>query len=210
MNNSRSQSAVRPIPNAGQGGVVLFFALIALIVIMLAGVGLVRSVDTSTVIAGNLAFKQSANSSADAGLARAVTWLTNDQAANAALDPFVAMAHTSNTSRPALGYYSYVDDAALDLFNDANWVDGRSSPETVDATGNRIRYIVQRMCRTPNQLLSFNDCLFSDADNDNDSKQVKGATDVINNPSSSSPMLRITVRVEAPRNTVSYIQAFVY
>lgn len=56
-----------------QRGVVLFFALISLLAIMLAAVALVRSVDTSTIIAGNLAFKQSATSSGDAGTETAVT-----------------------------------------------------------------------------------------------------------------------------------------
>lgn len=193
-----------------QRGVVLFFALVALVIIMLAAVALVRSVDTSTIIAGNLAFKQSANASADAGLARAITWLTAEQASNGQLDPYVTAAHTYNVSNPAVGYYSYVDDATLNLFDDATWVNGSSSPEITDASGNRVRYIVQRMCRTENQLLSESDCLFSDASNEIDSMKVKAATQIINNSSSSSPMVRITVRVDGARNTVSYIQAFVY
>lgn len=193
-----------------QQGVALFFALIALVVIMLAGVALVRTVDTSTIIAGNIAFKQSANASADAGLARAITWLTTEQTTSVGVDPYVTASHTYNVSKPASGYYSYVNDAAFDVFDDANWVDGSSSPESTDASGNRVRYIIQRMCRTENDLLSANDCLFSDASNEIDSMKVKPATEIINNSSSSSPMVRITVRVEGARNTVSYIQAFVY
>ena len=46
-----------------QRGVSLFFALVCLVAIMLAAVALVRSVDTSTLISGNLAFQQSATSS---------------------------------------------------------------------------------------------------------------------------------------------------
>ena len=42
----------------GQSGVVLFIALIVLVAMSLAGVALVRSVDTNLLIAGNLAFKQ--------------------------------------------------------------------------------------------------------------------------------------------------------
>lgn len=210
MNSVRNSYVALRLAKSRQQGVALFFALIALVVLMLAGVALVRSVDTSTIIAGNLAFKQAANASADAGLARAVTWLANEQTTSVGVDPFVTAAHTYNVSKPAVGYYSYVDDAGFDVFDDANWVDGRSSPESTDASGNRVRYIVQRMCRTPNQLLSVNDCLFSDASNEIDSMKVKGATEIINNSSSSSPMVRITVRVDGPRNTVSYIQAFVY
>ena len=41
-----------------QRGLVLFFALIALVAMSLAALALVRSVDTSTLISGNLAFRQ--------------------------------------------------------------------------------------------------------------------------------------------------------
>ena len=43
-----------------QKGVVLFFALIALVAMSLAAAALVRSVDSGVLVAGNLAFKQSA------------------------------------------------------------------------------------------------------------------------------------------------------
>ena len=60
----------------------------------LAAVALIRSVDTSTVIAGNLASKQSATTSADSGIETALDWmdgiadlttLNSDSAINAAL-----------------------------------------------------------------------------------------------------------------------------
>ena len=51
-----------------QQGVVSFIALVALVVMSLAAVALIRSVDTATLIAGNLAFKQAATASADAGV----------------------------------------------------------------------------------------------------------------------------------------------
>jgi Tfp pilus assembly protein PilX len=40
-----------------QQGVVLLMALIMLVALTLAGIALVRSVDTTNLIAGNLAFK---------------------------------------------------------------------------------------------------------------------------------------------------------
>ena len=41
-----------------QRGVVLFIALIAMVVMSLAGVALIRSVDTTGSVAGNLAFRE--------------------------------------------------------------------------------------------------------------------------------------------------------
>ena len=46
---------IEPSFRTAQRGVVLFFALIALVAMSLAAVALIRSVDTSTIIAGNLA-----------------------------------------------------------------------------------------------------------------------------------------------------------
>ena len=51
-----------------QRGVVLFISLIVLVAMTLAGVALVRSVDTTNLIAGNLAFKQGATLSGDAAI----------------------------------------------------------------------------------------------------------------------------------------------
>jgi type IV pilus assembly protein PilX len=63
-----------------QRGVVLFFTLIALVVMSLAAVALIRSVDTSNMIAGNLAFKQAGASSTDTGMEAAIGWLSAAQA----------------------------------------------------------------------------------------------------------------------------------
>ena len=64
-----------PLAYHAEKGVVLFIALIALVVMSLAAVALIRSVDTNTLIAGNLGFKQSATVSADSGVETAITWL---------------------------------------------------------------------------------------------------------------------------------------
>ena len=56
-----------------QRGVVLFFSLVALLAMSLAAVALVRSVDTSTMIAGNLSFKRAATTSGDSGIEAALT-----------------------------------------------------------------------------------------------------------------------------------------
>ena len=82
MMHARSRSAVlcRKSGNAAhlvtrQKGVVLFISLIVLVAMTLAGIGLMRSVDTSTIITGNLAFKQSTLQAADQGVEQAYQWL---------------------------------------------------------------------------------------------------------------------------------------
>lgn len=187
-----------------QRGVVLFIALIALVVMSLAAVALVRSVDTSTIIAGNLAFKQSATSSADSGLESAITWL----AASHTKEIWTNPAHVLNVTSAGDGYYSNYDETGLDLTSDTTWAAGSADGGT-DATNNSIRYIIQRMCRNANQVVTMTNCLFGP------SKAGGGGGQGAEQPglgidSSGSPMYRVTARVTGPRNTVSYIQAFVY
>lgn len=215
-----------------QHGIVLFFALIALVVMSLAAVALIRSVDTSTMIAGNLAFKQSATTAADAGIENAVAWLAATQQAEktAGRDVYKDAAHAFNISNAAVGYYSNAD-SALDLTASAVWnainpaltfTDLAGNVKTIglsDASGNTILFVIQRMCRNAypandvRNIPDVNNCLFSSAALDNSGQEVKLPQDVCLGagcPSAGqTPQIRITARVTGPRNTISYVQSFV-
>ena len=207
----------RTAPAYRQRGVVLFFALIALVVMSLAAVALIRSVDTSTMIAGNLAFKQSATNSGDSGVESAIAVLAADQAAMITAGNNVLMNSTNvfNVDNPASGYYSNADPSVI-LTDNTVWdaIDQSVVPEIVDQGGNRIRYVIQRMCRDANQLLRTYNCLFSSAQLDNNGQQTPLPSDVCVGSGcpavGQSPEYRITSRTIGPGNTVSYVQAFVY
>ena len=53
-------------------GVVLFIALLVMVALSLAGIALIRSADTATIVAGNLAFKQAAAAAVDRSVEQAV------------------------------------------------------------------------------------------------------------------------------------------
>ncbi|PKO51399.1 MAG: hypothetical protein CVU27_06305 [Betaproteobacteria bacterium HGW-Betaproteobacteria-20] len=191
-------------------GVVLFVALIALVVMSLAAVALIRSVDTNTMIAGNLAFKQSAVVSSDRGVETALGWIEAKVIANLA---------DLNSDSAANAYYATylapdLDNPAV-LKADATWAAAAvaTGPDIAAGTenlGNNIRYIIQRMCREA--VSPENDkCLFGDTETGTGGKGVKDATEagaIIS--AQQSPMYRVTVRVTGPKNTVSYTQTFVY
>jgi len=197
---------------AQQRGLVLFFALIALVAMSLAAIALVRSVDTSTIISGNLAFRQAATTSGDGSVENAITALTAMNVSS--LNPFMDSGHPFNNTDAPAGYYSNADDTALNLTASATWVDGISSPAVTDASGNTSRYIIQRMCRIENQLLSKTNCLFSAEAKNKDGKEVLLPSNICEGPGcpkpGQSPVYRITTRVTGPKNTVSYVQAMVY
>lgn len=196
-----------------QRGVVLFFALIALVALSLAAVALIRSVDTSTLIAGNLAFKQAATTSGDAGIEAAITWLSGIETANAAKNVLTDSTHAFNLNDAANGYYSNADPA-LDLYADANWVNAKSRLVGTDNSSNTIRYIVQRMCRTANVPIQNADCLFSGAIEDQNGQNIPLPQEICKGAgcplAGQTPQIRITARTVGPKNTVSYVQAFVY
>src|SRR5215831_14648045 len=68
-------SALRSTAPRQQQGVVLFIALIAMIVMSLAGVALIRAVDTSGSAAGNIAFREASVTAVNYAIEQAVDWL---------------------------------------------------------------------------------------------------------------------------------------
>lgn len=206
-------------PGGAQRGLALFIALIALVILSLAAVALVRSVDTTTIVAGNLAFKQSSVRSGDAGVEAAMAYLSTVQAANTAVNVLNVAAHPFNQDLPVAGYYSSVHDNAADpaflnLFDAANWTNANSVLVGTDGAGYTTRYIIQRMCRVANQPVQSADCLFSGALIDNNGQQVRLPQQICDGAgcpvAGQTPMIRVTARIDGPRNTVSYVQGFVY
>jgi len=199
-----------------QRGVVLFIALIALLVMSLAAVALIRSVDTNTMIAGNLALRQSALTSSDRGAETAMDWLEEKALANLA---------DLDADNSAEGYYATyfptidangdgVTDDADDRLFAKSLVDNNGALDTADdGQGNKIEYIVQRMCLNPAPPANdaTNKCMLGEPELGTSSKGVKDATEAGAIVSASqSPVYRVTVKVTGPKNTVSYTQTYVY
>jgi type IV pilus assembly protein PilX len=86
---------------AGQRGVVLMMALIVLVAMTLAGIALMRSVGTTSIIAGNLAFQQAARNAGDVGTEAAVAWLEANN--GPALDNNLLPQGYAATDQPPLG-----------------------------------------------------------------------------------------------------------
>jgi len=185
-----------PARRLAQRGVVLFIALIVLVAMSLAGVAMVRSVDTALGIAGNLAFKAATTQGTERGLQAAYTWLS----ANAA-------GTTLQNTSAASGYYSSLA-ADPNWFDLANWGGAvQVNAGTPDAVGNVTRYIIHRMCSGADQPYNAagNACaLYVPASGGTSggsmavgSFQFQGIPQVF---------YRITTRVDGPRSTVSITQ----
>lgn len=174
-----------------QQGVVLFFALIALVVMSLAAAGLIRSVDTNSLIAGNLSFKQSSMLSADRGVETAMV-----------MTKALSDAGQVDADKPANGYFATSIADAKVLVDASGIVDTAD-----DGLGNNITYVVQRMCREAGAS-STAKCLFGPLTKPADNQGVN--LEVYPTGKVPSMIYRVTAKVVGPKNTVSYIQTFVY
>jgi hypothetical protein len=84
----------------------------------------------------------------------------------------------------------------------------------VDNSGNTVRYLIQRMCRTPNVAIQDAGCIFSTAAEDKGGQQIPLPPAICDGPgcpvAGQTPQVRVTVRVTGPKNSVSYVQTFIY
>lgn len=198
-------AASRPMPGAHrQRGMVIFIALIVMVALSLAGIALLRSVDTSVVIAGNLAFKQTTIQAGDRGVAEATQWLVANSAGTTLQNTDTGNGYSS--ARPALE----PDWNDIASWNDAVVLNGGAP----DAAGNVVRYVIHRMCteaETPYNGKNGgveNQCALA---------YPLSAAALGGSVSTGAPVFegipnlyyRVTTRVDGPRNTVSVIQSSV-
>lgn len=179
-----------------QRGAVLFIALIALVAMTLAGIALMRSVDTANVIAGNFAFKES-------------TLHASDGAVGAAFNALPALAAAGNVA-VANQYFPVIQP--LDAQGVPTTVNWNAVPSTaVAGTGNRFQYVIERMCQDgtatgppPNNagLISASCITVPTASTTSGSKKSGGVTFT----GSGVVYYRVTVRVTGPHGAVSMVQ----
>jgi len=138
--NTRIRHARRRLPTPrSQRGTMLIIALIVLVAMTLAGIATMRSVDTATVMAGNIAFRQSALNAADQGV----------QAAFALLQP--TSSSGLNMDGALLGYKSSAPAIEPDWTNENAWAGAAQlNGGTPDAAGNVVWYVIQRLCTLAN------------------------------------------------------------
>ncbi|MBU1235941.1 MAG: hypothetical protein KJ634_05605 [Gammaproteobacteria bacterium] len=198
-----------------QGGLALLVALIVLVAMSLAGVALIRSVDTNTMIASNLAFRQSAREGADARAETALAWLvaqtTTNLESNHASDGYLA----TISSIDLTGNATTVDTDNVQWQEyDGSTLAGSVTPvcASKDAADNVVCYIIERMCDSGTSTLDPATC--------DTTTGALAATDESGYGSSASGLssldptinragiYRVTIRASGPRNNASFVQVF--
>ncbi len=207
-----------------QRGVVLLISLIVLVVMTLAALALMRSVDTATLVAGNVAFQQAATLSGDAGVEAAIAELVASSAS--AASPTVpydlnGVSYAANAIPGATrGYLAnglntqyYQPDPAIvsrDTWPEFwTYLAGLGLVKTLpsDASGNSVAYVIHRLCTTTGSP-SAASMSCATAVSGSGSLGSKGAG-VVALLGTTQVYYRITTRTQGPRGTASFVQAVV-
>jgi Tfp pilus assembly protein PilX len=187
---------------AKQRGLVLLVALIVLVAMTLAATTLIRSVDTTNLIAGNLAFHEAAVYSGERGNELALlNWLSPHGGTN---DPAL------NTDNPAAGYFAMRQDPEPGVSWDTFWNESLKpfavTESAKDAAGNTVSYVIHRLCDAAGAPTMV-PCFEANLDDSGSSMITGGGGMPIR--SKKQVYYRVTTRVAGPRNTVAFLQTFI-
>lgn len=218
-----SQRLAHRTPSTQQG-MSLIFALLALVALSMGAVALIRSVDTSGMVLGNLGFKQDATAATERATEAAIVFLQGvpDRTQN-----------SGDTNGGAAGYYASSTDA-LDPTGQGSettrvlvdWqADGckyanaatsdqctLAARSLVGGDGQRTDYVIFRLCRQAGAIADGNPCIApSDASSGSSTKRGKlDYGDYARFVGSPDAYYRIIVRSVGARNTVSYTETIIH
>lgn len=216
------------MPPGRQRGVVLLFAMISVLIIMIAAVALIRSFNSSLFNAGNIAFKRDLQNRSDLAVQAAMSDFragkllgtgalrqTNVPNANYSASALNASTQLNHQSIPlALQDPPTPTNVAASMKNA-----GFTNPDSPLVDGVSYRYVIERLCDAAGDevVLGTAHCLVAnDRQKDASAKDQTGAGAQTNGGScgasackSAVPLgvvYRISVRVDGPRNTSSFFQ----
>lgn len=211
-------------------GASMLVALFALVLILLGAAALVRSVDTSTLIAGNLAFKQDTTESAGVGSEQAIAWIESkmntepssffesDYAAAGYyatsmenLDPTGANTSSSNKLR----LVDWDDDNCASATS-GSYLDCTLKPwgntSAITVNGNSVKWIIMRLCKDVGPMTTINWCSKPPATTASGSANERGELSSGGRiaGTESGPYFRIIVRTIGPRGTASFTETIIH
>jgi len=169
-----------------QRGMSLIIVLVVLAMVLVGALAMLRSSEVSSLVAGNVSFKEAATQATDIGIsdaARALDAMTN-------VDSNIANVYFA--TRQAEDSYG--------LPTTVNW-----SVVPASAVGNySVQHVVERLCQTTPVTDPLADCMVRDAEAPGSNK---AGSPEYKNPA--SVYYRITVRVTGPKSASAFVQALV-
>ena len=198
-----------------QAGASLIVTLGALMLLAISAVAILRSVDTSTLLAGNLAFRQSAVVATDSGVEAARTFVNTLGAAE--------LNNPANSGKSVLATanYPYWSTWQASFNPDTYDWSGQALALADSVQGNTVSYIVHRMCEFNTSgigteqgsfLNPANNCVRVVASSGCLNSAQAGSYDQANFQcvTAGGVYYRVTVRARGPRGTTSYVQVMLH
>ncbi|MGL4407068.1 MAG: hypothetical protein ACRCTU_01595 [Zoogloea sp.] len=213
--NYRASNCLRLGWRRAQSGAVLTVVLVVLVVMMLGSLSLLRSVDTSALLAGNIAFKRHSLNASTVGMNTAfekflatdfISYADSDSGCDSAA---AAGSCTYRSNWKALNYIPRLVEA--DSYGIPLIIKGTSpDSDTLFATGtqyvtvqgNKVRFVIERMCTDYGGVTEAK-CAISNT------FEVGGSARTNKPGSTALPLYRVTVRTDGLRNAQTYTQAIV-
>jgi len=184
-----------------QRGVVLLFTMIAVVLLLIAAVALVRSVDSSQIIAGNIAFKRDLLNQGERGIALAKKSLSDG---GALADSVKRQEDSLPNNYAATMLVTNAQGIPNILLSDTAWASSKmAGADIIDRTsGVTIRYVIDRLCTETGPPDSAK-CVVTTR------VTYGGSSHLIARRAGGStpPIYRISVRVTGPHNTQTYMQS---
>ncbi|CAJ0775604.1 hypothetical protein LMG19083_00053 [Ralstonia psammae] len=197
--NVRPSRALRIVLRRRQSGVVLLIALIAVAILAIGTVAVFRSSDAALFNAGNLAFKRDMTNRGELGIVAAKTALTSGA---------LNLEATRQSNQPASGYYATMQAT------DKHGIPNNLVALTTEVANTKINggdgitvyYMIDRLCTAVGSTDPANACVVSSIGS------AKGGTVLPYRGQAqppSVPVYRISVRVDGPRSSQTFLQTTV-
>lgn len=206
-----------------QAGVVLIFALLALLALALASVSVVRSIDTGAQVVGNIGFKQDTTTTSDVIANEAVTWLaarttgpsldTDDPESGYYASSLDALDPTGNSSADASRAVVDWESNDCAFAQEGSFSTCVKASPAMDRAQNSGRWVITRLCKSAGSAgAEGNSCavpLSKQSVQAGGGEAKYGASSRFA-PSSGGPYYRIIVRNTGARGTTSFTETLVY
>ena len=188
----------RGMRQRSQHGAVLFVVLMVLSLLLLAGLGVMRTVDTSNVIAGNYSFQQAAVQASDRAVTDALNGLASIVVAGGGnanvANRYYQLRQTTLDSR---GFPTTVNWSSVACANEI----GQSISDCDASVGNyRVQYVIERLCSSQPALADVTS-LRANCEYEAAATATTAAAVALR--------YRILIRVRGPRSTEGWFEAVV-
>ena len=188
-------------PLRAQRGVVLLFAMIALVILLIGTVALMRSMNTSLFTAGNFGFKRDLTNQGE----RAMTTVIDLIQTGALVSEAARQASSTASNYSATILASNAEGIPLALLSDTAFaaVGVAGNDITPAGMGVTVRYVVDRLC-TATGPASESSCTAVRS-----APAGGSAGDCVPTCPAVDPVVvyRVSIRVDGPRRTQSFFQS---